>query len=63
MYTFAIKCHYSVRRYDSTDLYFLECDKKEALINALDILEKDKNIERVAVIELPRDVKVAEISR
>ena len=64
MYTFAVKCHYSVRRYDSTDLYFLDCvEKKEAILNALELLEEDENIERVAIIKLPEDEKIAEIKK
>lgn len=63
MYTFAVKCHYRVRRYDSTDLYFLDCDKKEAILNALELLEEDENIERVAIIKLPEDKKIAEIKK
>lgn len=62
-YTYAIKCHYTVRRYDATDLWFTDGSKKAAIIEALEVLEKDENISSIAVIELKRDTKVAEITR
>ena len=60
-YTFAIKCYYKKRQYDSTDLLFTDGSKKEAIIEALEMLEKDKNITRVTVHELKTDTKIAEI--
>lgn len=62
-YTYAIKCHYKVRRYDSTDLWFTDRSKKEAIIEGVEFLENDDNIVKITVHDLATDTRIAEIIR